>query len=123
MDDERIVTEVAKAYLKALGYATEVAGNGTEAIEMYKNAERAGSPFDIVILDLTVPGGMGGEETIVKLLEIDPQVKAIVASGYSDDPIITNYAQNGFMGALIKPYTLEELHAVLSGIARHVQKK
>jgi len=119
MDDEKTITDVAGAYLTQLGYDVEVARDGSDAIGMYKNAEGAGSPFDIVILDLTVPGGMGGKETILKLLEIDPQVKAVVTSGYSNDPIMTDYTQSGFLGTLAKPYTLKELGSVLSRVIRH----
>jgi PAS domain S-box-containing protein len=121
MDDEKIVSDVARVYLNQLGYECEVATDGTEAIEMYKYAQDTGSPFDMVILDLTVPGGLGGEETIAELLKIDPRVKALVSSGYSQEPIMSNYRQPGFLGAIAKPYTLKELDATLSGISGHTR--
>ncbi len=117
MDDEKIVTDVAKAWLSQLGYESDVAREGVEAIELYRNAQREGSPFDIVILDLTTPGGLGGKETIAELRSIDPHVRAIVSSGYSQEPIMNSYGQSGFLGSLPKPYTFSELAAVLSQIS------
>jgi two-component system, cell cycle sensor histidine kinase and response regulator CckA len=118
MDDQESIREMVGEMLSFFGYEVESAGEGTEAINLYKKAKEAGQPFDAVILDLTVPGGMGGEEVVQKLLEIDPQVKAIVSSGYSDDLIISEYKQYGFSGVVIKPYDMkklsEALHKVIS---------
>ena len=86
MDDEASLRKMLGRMLKNLGYESEFAKDGAEAIEMYKAAKKSGKPYDAVILDLTIPGGMGGKEAIEKLLEIDPEVKAIVSSGYSNDP-------------------------------------
>lgn len=87
--------------------------DGAETIEKYQNARDSGNSFQAVILDLTVPGGMGGKETIEKLNEIDPGVTAIVASGYAEDPVITDYRDFGFRGVITKPYTIDGLRKVL----------
>ena len=79
----------------------------------YALAREAGRPFDVVILDLTVPGGMGGRETIEKLRQMDPQVRAIVSSGYSHDPVLAQYRAHGFLGMVPKPYDLHELLKVV----------
>ena len=113
MDDEAIVRDVSGAMLKYIGYEVNFAKNGMETIELYRKAKKSGSPFDVVILDLTIPGGMGGEEAIKKLIKIDPGVKAIVSSGYSDDPIMSNFREYGFSGVLLKPYIIQELSEVL----------
>ena len=94
-------------------YKVEVAVEGVEAIEMYRKAMESEKPFDMVILDLTNKVGMGGAETIVRLLEIDPDVKAIVATGYSNDPIISNFREHGFRGSLSKPFSMDELNTAL----------
>ncbi|HEY7545498.1 MAG TPA: response regulator, partial [Blastocatellia bacterium] len=98
MDDEERIRTVTGQILRMLGYEAEIAPNGQEAVEMYRQAMEAGVPFSAVILDLTIPGGMGGKEAIKKLLEIDPDVKAIVSSGYSNDPIMTRFREYGFSG-------------------------
>ena len=113
MDDEEVVRDVSNALLTHIGYKVEVAVEGIEAIEMYKQAMESEKPFDVVILDLTNKVGMGGVETIVRLLEIDPDVKAIVATGYSNDPIISKFREHGFCGALPKPFTLDQLRTAL----------
>ncbi len=113
MDDEELLRDVTKALLTRLGYNAEVAVEGVEAIEMYRKAMESEKPFDMVILDLTNKVGMGGAETMAKLLEIDSDVKAIVATGYSNDPIISNFREHGFRGALPKPFTLDQLKTAL----------
>ena len=113
MDDEEVVRDVSYALLTHLGYEAAVAVDGVEAIELYKKAMESEKPFDMVILDLTNKIGMGGAETMVNLLEIDPDVKAIVASGYSNDPIISNFRKHGFRGALPKPFNLDKLKTAL----------
>ena len=119
MDDEEIVREVLGRLLPRLGYEAEFAGDGGEAIEMFVQAHGSGQAFAGVILDLTVPGAMGGKETMTKLLEIDPQVKAIVSSGYSDDPVMADFQKYGFSGVIAKPYRISELgkifHDVIMG--------
>jgi len=109
MDDEEIVRQIAEAMLTHLGYEVECSNDGTEAIEVYMNALKLGRPFSAVIMDLTIPGGMGGKEAMQKLIEIDPNVKAIVSSGYSYDPVMSNFRDYGFAGVVPKPYQLDEL--------------
>jgi signal transduction histidine kinase/ActR/RegA family two-component response regulator len=113
MDDEELVRDVFNALLTHLGHKVAVAVEGIEAIEMYQEAMASGKPFDVVILDLTNKVGMGGAEAIVGLLEIDPDVKAIVTTGYSNDPIISNFRDHGFSGALPKPSTVKDLKTAL----------
>jgi CheY-like chemotaxis protein len=113
MDDEKVVRDVTGILLKHIGYDVEFAKDGVEAIELYKKAEESKQPFDAVIVDLTVQGGMGGEQMIKKLLEIDPNVKAIVSSGYSTDAIMSNFKQYGFSGVVTKPYRIAELSETL----------
>jgi PAS domain S-box-containing protein len=114
MDDEEAVREVSSRILKLIGYDdAEVAADGAEAIKRYREAMQAGKPFDAVILDLTIPGGMGGKETLKKLLEINPGVKAIVSSGYSDDSASAEYIKYGFSGVVGKPYTIGQMRQAM----------
>ena len=113
MDDEDIIRELASDMLTNLGYEVITAVNSAEAIKLYRGAMESGRPFDAVILDLTVPGGMGGKESIQKLMEIAPDVKAIISSGYSNDPILANFREYGFKGAVAKPYEIRELSEIL----------
>ncbi len=118
MDDEMIVRKVTGEMLTYIGYKVEYARDGAEAIEIYKREKEKGEPFDAVILDLTVAGGMGGKEAIEKLLEIDPKVRAIVSSGYSNDPIMANFREYGFRAMVVKPYKIK----VLSKAVREAMK-
>ncbi len=113
MDDEEMVLEVVKEMLQLLGHEVVGVKDGKEAVEAYKEAKQKGNPFDIVILDLTVPGGMGGDETLKELKKIDPDVKAIVSSGYSNDPIMSEYEKYGFKAVVPKPYGMDELKEAL----------
>ena len=114
MDDEQGVRDIAGRMFRHIGYKDiEFATDGAEAINLYKAAMEAGHPFNMALLDLTIPGGMGGKETIQKLLKIDPGVKAIVSSGYIDDSVIAKYWDYGFCGMVAKPYTLEQLRKAL----------
>jgi len=118
MDDEEAVRKVVGEILKHLGYEVVLSVDGSKALEQYQEALDAGRPFDAVILDLTIPGSMGGIKTIKKLLEIDPQVKAIVSSGYSSDPVMSAYKNYGFSGVVLKPCSAstiaQELQRVLA---------
>jgi CheY-like chemotaxis protein len=109
MDDEETVRLVLKAMLEFLGHRVFLTGNGNEALSLYGQRQRTPEPFDLVIVDLTIPGGMGGKETIAELQKIDRQARAIVSSGYSNDPVMATYRQYGFAAAVVKPYVLSEL--------------
>jgi CheY-like chemotaxis protein len=109
VDDEAMIREVATKILASQGYEVESAPDGQMALVRYAKAKKQGSPFDVVILDLTIPGGLGGKETIKKLLEIDPQARAIVSSGYSNDPIMARFTEYGFKGVAAKPYNIKTL--------------
>ena len=116
MDDEKDVRETVKEMLKHLGYEVRTAEDGRQALDMYTKAQAAKNPFGAVILDLTVPGGLGGRETMEKLYKMDPSVKAIVSSGYANDPIMANYQQYGFAGVVPKPYKIEDVSKALQGL-------
>ena len=116
MDDEKLIRILASEMLSQLGYNVEVSKDGAEAIELYKKASESGSPFDAVLLDLTIKFGMGGKETIEKLLGIDSNVKAIISSGYSNDPIMADFEDYGFKGILAKPFNMNELAKVLDRV-------
>jgi two-component system cell cycle sensor histidine kinase/response regulator CckA len=113
MDDEEVVRDVMGDLLAILGYEVEFADDGLKVIELYKKAKESKAPYDAVIMDLTVPGGMGGKESIQKLIQINPEVKAIVSSGYSNDPVMVNFRKHGFSGVIAKPFKIEEISKVL----------
>ncbi len=113
MDDEEFIRELAGQVLERFGYEVDCAEDGTVAIDLFRAAQEAGTPYRAVILDLTIPGGMGGKETIRALRKLDPQIKAVVSSGYSNDPVMANYAQNGFDSVVPKPYRPSELGQVI----------
>jgi PAS domain S-box-containing protein len=119
MDDDQLLREMVKDMLELLGYDSEYAVDGTEAIEMYRKAKESEKPYDAVILDLSIPGGMGGKETIKKLLEMDNKTKAIVCSGYSNDPVMSNYRGYGFKGVMPKPFDLNSLGRVLNEVLKN----
>ncbi len=116
MDDEEIVRDVLRKILGGFGYEPAFAKNGAEAIEKYRAAMESGAPFDAVIMDLTVSGGMGGRDAIELLRLVDPGVKAIVSSGYSDDPVMSDYRRYGFDGVIAKPFRAEELREALGRV-------
>jgi signal transduction histidine kinase/CheY-like chemotaxis protein len=113
MDDEEMIREAAGEILEYAGYDVGFAKDGAEAIALYGKAKDSGRPFDAVIMDLTVPGGMGGKEAVTELLMIDPLVRAIVSSGYSNDPIMADYGKFGFSGVVSKPYTTGKLSSAV----------
>lgn len=116
MDDDKMLRFIISEMLKHLSYDVTCAKDGLEAIEKYTTAKLSGNSFNVVIMDLTIPGGMGGGETIKKLQEIDIDVKAIVSSGYHNDPIMANYKDYGFKAVLAKPYTIEQLGELLRNV-------
>ena len=113
MDDEKYIIDVASRMINHLGYDVESVTDGFVALNKYIKAFDEKKPFHAVIVDLTIPGGMGGLETIKKLLEFDPDVKAVVSSGYSDDPVMANYTSYGFKEMLIKPYRIDDIERVI----------
>jgi signal transduction histidine kinase/ActR/RegA family two-component response regulator len=118
MDDEEPIRKVAGRMLQRLGCTVFEAADGVEALSLYKQWQRAGNPPDVLIMDLTVPGGMGGLEALRRLRALNPQVRAVVSSGYSNDPVLASPRDHGFRGVLSKPYTLEEIQRVLGELAR-----
>jgi PAS domain S-box-containing protein len=116
MDDEDFIRKISGEMVKSLGYSAEFAKDGAEAIELYGKALKSEEPFAAVIMDLTIPGGMGGKEAIKELLKIDPNAKVIVSSGYSIDPIMSDCKKYGFMGVVAKPYKISELGNTLKEI-------
>ncbi len=109
MDDETMILELSKQMLEYLGHEVVVCREGESALKKYEQAMQEQSPFDVVIMDLTIPGGMGGEKAIRKLLKLDPGAKAIVSSGYSNDKVISNHMKHGFKTVIVKPYQIEDL--------------
>lgn len=113
LDDDIAVLKMVTGMLNSRGYTTELAQTGEQAIRLYRDALKAKQPFDACLLDLTIPGGMGGKEIIVELRNIHPQVKAILSSGHTYDSILENCTSYGFLSALPKPYTLTQLITTL----------
>ncbi len=116
MDDEDVVRDVAVEMLREVGFDAEGVPDGHEAVLRYQLALEAGEPYDLVILDLTIPGGMGGREALRRLRDLDPEVRAIVSSGYSNDPIMSEHQLFGFKGVATKPYTFSELQDVVLAV-------
>lgn len=116
MDDESMIRQVLKTMLQFIGYNCNTAEDGKETIELYKAAMIAQSPYDAVVIDLTVPGGMGALETIKELHKLDLNVKAIVSTGYANDTIISNYQEFGFKGYILKPFKVDELSRLINAV-------
>jgi signal transduction histidine kinase/ActR/RegA family two-component response regulator len=114
MDDEPAVAKALKRMIEHAGYRADLSKDGEAALKAYRGARDAGDPYDAVILDLTVRGGLGGKETMKKLRALEPAVKALISSGYANDPVMAEYATHGFLGILRKPYRIEEVAAALS---------
>ncbi len=118
MEDEKNIRDDISKLLKLMGNEVISMENGEQTIQIYREALDKGRPFDVVIMDLTIPGGMGGKETMKNLLKMDPKVKAVVASGYSDDLIMVEPEKYGFRGVIPKPYNIEELNKVLGQVLK-----
>ena len=116
MDDEEIVREAVTSLLQYLGYDVETAKEGQDAVDMYELSMKIGEPYDAVIMDLTVPGGMGGKEAVGKIRQLDPSARVIVSSGYYTDPVLAHFKDYGFVGVVPKPYQLDELGKVVKGV-------
>jgi len=114
MDDQQSILKMVGRILHGMGYETVFASDGTQAIDVYQKAYETGQTFDLVILDLTIPGGMGGTETMVELQKIDPDVRAVVSSGYSNAPVMSAYENYGFCGVIPKPYSKGQLAELLN---------
>ncbi len=114
MDDDPQVSEIGQLMVESMGHKVVSVEDGEQALEQYKKEKEAGRPFDLVIMDLTVPGGMGGKEAVKKLLAISPDAKVVVASGYSNDPVMANYKKYGFSGIIPKPLVLKDLEKLLA---------
>jgi CheY-like chemotaxis protein len=116
MDDDETIRKATGKLLNRLGYDIHSVTDGVQAIEIYRKEKHAGKPFDVVIMDLTIPGGMGGVEAIRELRKVDPDVKAVVSSGYSNDPVMSRYQEYGFVDIAKKPYKIDELIKVLNRV-------
>jgi CheY-like chemotaxis protein len=123
MDDEEMVRKICGEILKRFGYHVETVPDGRDAVERYEERFREGRGFDAVILDLTVPGGMGGKEAVRNILAIDPDAKVLVSSGYSNDPVMADYASHGFCGLVPKPYTMQSLSDAVNGLVGRRDRK
>jgi PAS domain S-box-containing protein len=114
MDDEEMVRDVAKAIFVMLGHEVFLAADGEEAVELYKKQRELGQPIDIIIMDLTIPGGMGGEKAVQEILAINPEAKVIVSSGYSNDPVMAHYQDHGFIAAIVKPFHIQDIVNIIN---------
>lgn len=114
VDDEEMVRDVLNAMLRKLGHEVLLAKDGMEAVQTYKEAINTEKPIDLTIMDLTIPGGVGGKEAVQEILSIDQKAMVIVSSGYSNDPVMANFKEYGFCSAIEKPYKLSELNKVIS---------
>jgi CheY-like chemotaxis protein len=116
MDDDESVRRVVLEILEHYGFDAAGATDGEQAIALYRDAMEQGRPFDVVIMDLTVPGGLNGKDAVQELRAIDPNLRAVAASGYHNDPVMAGYREHGFMDALGKPFEISELLRVLSRV-------
>ncbi|OPY38696.1 MAG: response regulator of RpoS [Methanoregula sp. PtaU1.Bin051] len=116
MDDEQVILDVTDEVLRFLGYDVMFTRDGAAAIDLYQQEQSKGNPFDLVILDLSVPEGMGGKEAFEKLHAYDPEAKIVISSGFTNDPMLTDYASYGLAGVLAKPYRITELKALLENM-------
>jgi signal transduction histidine kinase/ActR/RegA family two-component response regulator len=121
MDHDEVIRDASKNILTVLGYDVVLSQDGTNAIDAYQKAKVAGKPFDAVIMDLTVPGGMGGREAAAKLLDIDPHARVIVSSGHSNDPVMAEFKKYGFKGIVSKPYRMKDLSEAVYRVIKETQ--
>ncbi len=119
MDDEPLIVDLAGEIVKTMGYEAAFAKHGDEAIQMYKRAMSERRPYDAVILDLNVKRGLGGRDPLEIITSLDPNVRAIVSTGFAKDPVMADYRSHGFKAALEKPYTKADLIAVLTSVLEH----
>ena len=119
MDDDEVVRNLARTLLGRTGHDAVLVTDGAEAVTAYQQAREAGNPYDLVILDLTVPGGIGGKDALAELLKIDSRIRAVASSGYSNDPVMSNHRAFGFSAVLAKPYTLEAFAQVINEVRRN----
>ncbi|WP_136810475.1 response regulator [Desulfosediminicola flagellatus] len=118
MDDEEMVGEIACQLIAHLGYEATHVKDGQEAVTEYISRFEAGNPYSVVIMDLTIPGGMGGKEAVGEILKIDPEAKVLVSSGYSTDPIMANFSDYGFSGVINKPFDLMAIKSALESMCK-----
>jgi two-component system, cell cycle sensor histidine kinase and response regulator CckA len=116
MDDDQFIQMLATGMLEHLGYRSVACSNGEDAINLYKRAFEAGNPFMAAIIDLEIPGGMGGKEAAQQILAIDPRARLIVSSGSRNDPVVRSYQDFGFCYCMPKPYGIAELTRMLSNL-------
>ena len=116
ISDDEVICTLLSGMIKAIGFSSETVSDGREAIEKYKESLENETPFDVVIMDLTIPGGMGGKEAVKQILKINPDAKVIVSSGYSVDPVMSEYKNYGFKGVITKPYTMDNLKRVINNV-------
>jgi two-component system cell cycle sensor histidine kinase/response regulator CckA len=122
MDDDEIIRKMLKNMLNLAGYQVEASADGVEALAKYKQAMDSHDPFTAVIMDLTVPGGMGGKEAVLKMREMDPAAAVIVSSGYATDPIMSEYRKYGFSAVIAKPYSIQQLQDTLTAMTSKKKK-
>lgn len=116
MDDEVALREIVGQMLDYLGFDAAFAADGAEAVSLYAEALASAKPFDLVIMDLTIPGGMGGKEAVKKIHAINPEARTIVSSGYAEDPILHNFKKYGFSGAIAKPFDVQALGKIIKNV-------
>jgi len=116
LEDEKIVSDVLGKMIERMGCSAAFSAEGSDAVRIYREAFNSESCFDLVITDLTIPGGMGGQEAAQEILKIDPQARLIVSSGYATDPVMANYSDYGFKGIVVKPYHFRDLQAVVEKV-------
>lgn len=116
MDDEEPIRTITQKMLEKFGYRVTVSADGSQAVAEYRSALEKGRPYQLVLLDLTVPEGMGGEEAARQILKLDPSARLVVSSGYTDDPVMADYRSHGLKGAIPKPYRLNTLTEAIKNL-------